>query len=387
MSARPSHSGPPLGSDRGQTRVGPLFFFARFALSARFGSNSCVIRRAVATPEQVFGKRVCGRKVIYLDTNAWSDLAEVKTDDARFARDLALKAVEARLAIFPVSFSTITELLRRDVNPDSIAQAELMDTLSDGVAFRGNPHVRDLEILAAYDFMLTGQSAAPTARMFTITVCYNSDGTIVFPDGWTEEGADAFMQKLQQHGLPGVRWLQERMRQPTYLAKNEATDEKYVHEITRKRQDVTAWGADQSGKVNASVLRREEHACVLNRYLLENVLRLATPQMLVRLAPAFQSIQNDEKALRKVVQAMPSTWLSCEINVQRMLAMSRRTRQQDFYDHEHAVLAVPYAQAFVTADGDILDVLRKVRATDRFTCRLARGMSGLRQYLNEFSAN
>ena len=80
-----------------------------------------MIRRAVATPEQVFDERVCGRKVIYLDTNAWSDLAEAKTDDARFARALALKAVEARLAIFPVAFSTITELLRRDVNPDSIA--------------------------------------------------------------------------------------------------------------------------------------------------------------------------------------------------------------------------------------------------------------------------
>ena len=67
--------------------------------------------------------------------------------------------------------------------------------------------------------------------------------------------------------------------------------------------------------------------------------------------------------------------------------MTRRTRQQDFYDHEHAVLAVPYAQAFVTADRGILDVLRKARATDRFTCRLARGMSGLRQYLNEFAAS
>ena len=128
------------------------------------------------------------------------------------------------------------------------------------------------------------------------------------------------MQKLQQRGFPRVRWLQGHMRQPTYLAKNEATDEKYVREITRKLQDVSAWATDRSGKVNASVIRREEHACVLNRYLLENVLRLATPQTLVRLAPAFHSIQNDRKELKKVVQAMPSTWLSCEINVQRMLA-------------------------------------------------------------------
>jgi hypothetical protein len=346
-----------------------------------------VFRRSVASPERIFAERVAGKTVIYLDTNAWSDLSEAKTRDAGIARDLALQACSAGVAIFPLSTATITELLRRDINADSMAQAELMDTLSCGVAFRGHSHVRDLEILAAYEFMLTGRSEPPISRMFTITACYNADGRIVFPDGWSEENADLFMQKLQEHGFPGVRWLQKPMREPTYLAKNAATDEKYVREITRKRDDVTSWATDRSGKPNAKVLRAEEHTCVLNRYLLENLLRLVAPATFVRLAPSFKLIQQDEKTLKEVVGAMPSVWLSCEINVQRMLATTRRTRQQDFYDHEHAVLGVPYTQAFVTADGGILDVLRKARASDRFACRLVRGMPGLSEYLGELAAS
>src|SRR5216684_2017867 len=90
----------------------------------------------------------------------------------------------------------------------------------------------------------------------------------------------------------------------------------------------------------------------------------------VRLLPHLCRLQTDSRYLKAVVAEMPSTWLSCEMNVQRMLAASLPTKKQDFYDHEHAALALPYTQAFATSDGGILDVLRKVRATKRFPCRL-----------------
>lgn len=335
----------------------------------------------MTTPQEVYASRVEGRKVVYLDTNAWSDITEGQTDDARAARELAVDARSRDLAIFPLAFPTINELLNREINSDSVAQADMMDQLSNGVSFRGLAHIRDAEVRAACDFMLTGQASWPKKELFTITACYISDTRVVFPESWTETEADKFMRKLQEVRSPGMIWLQQHMRQSEYLTAEARTNEKYVREISRKRDEALVWSADKSGKPNASKLRREEHECVLNRYILGSALRVTTPQEFVRLLPALARLQANLKDLGPVVAAMPSTWLSCEINVQRVLARSRRTRAQDFYDHESAILSLPYSDAFVTSDGGVLDVLRKVRASARFQCRQIRGMVDLRTYL------
>jgi hypothetical protein len=339
--------------------------------------------RAVADPAQVYRERVQGNVAIYLDTNAWSDLTEGTTSDAQNALSLARAARSRAIAIFPLGFATITELLKREINADSIVQAELMDILSAGVAFRGNTRIADEEVRSACAFLLNGNAASPVERVFTITPCYLSDTRVVFPDGWSEDEADKFMQKLDEYGFPGMRWLQQYMREQTHLDLQASTDEKYVREISRKRADAMTWAADKSGKLNAAKVRAEEHACVLEKYILTRAMRVVGPRTVASLAPILMQLQKDGRKLAAAVAAMPSTWLSCEMNVQRMLAISRQTRKQDFYDHEHAVLAVPYTQAFVTSDGGILDILRRVRATERFDCRLLRGIGALGSYLSE----
>lgn len=344
------------------------------------------MRRSLAEPRKIYEERVRGRAVLYLDTNAWSDLSEAKTTDAEVARDLIKTAHAGARIVCPVSFSTITELLKRDVNPDSLAQAALMDLLSDGISYRATRHVRDLEILAACEFLLSGRADSPLPQVFTVIACYEADQRIVFPDGWSESGADEFMMKMEEFGLPSVRWLQQNRRSREYLDLHATTDTKYEREISRKRDDASTWAADANGKLDAQKLRYEEHICVLNKYILENVLRLVDPATFGRLALRLGMLNTDDALLSKVVRAMPSTWLSCEMHVQRMLGRGRRTRKQDFYDHEHAVLAIPYADAFVTSDGGILDVLRKVRVSGQFSCRLIRGMNGLREYLAERAA-
>src|ERR1043165_2149449 len=90
-----------------------------------------------------------GNVAIYLDTNAWSDLTEGTTSDAQNALSLARAARSRAIAIFPLGFATITELLKREINADSIVQAELMDILSAGVAFRGTPRIADEGVRSA----------------------------------------------------------------------------------------------------------------------------------------------------------------------------------------------------------------------------------------------
>jgi len=342
------------------------------------------MRRQIVDPKRVYAEHVFGRCSVYLDTNAWSDLSETRTDAARAAYDLALTAQSRGCAVFPLSYPTITELLKRDDNADSRRQTELMDTLSSGVSLRGGTHVRDIEVMCAFDFMTQGVTTTRRSEMFTIIPCYISDTSVEFPDGWTETEADGMLEKLLQN-RPGLRFLQQQMRTATFLENHEVTDEKYVREISRKRNDALDWAVDGSGKLSATKLRLEEHTFVFRKYILGNLPRLVGPsgmQMIVR------NIENIVRkpgpaALRSVVERMPSTWLSCEMNVHCTLSAKELTEKQDFYDHEHAALAVPYTDAFVTSDGGLLDLLRRVRASDRYDCRLLRGLPALSDFLEK----
>jgi predicted nucleic acid-binding protein len=102
------------------------------------------MHRPLANPRAVFEKHIRGRAVLYLDTNAWSDLSEAKTPDAVAARQQLADAHARDVLVCPVAFCTITELLKRQPNADSVAQAQLMDSFSNGVSYRATRYIRDL---------------------------------------------------------------------------------------------------------------------------------------------------------------------------------------------------------------------------------------------------
>lgn len=116
------------------------------------------------------------RAIIYLDTNAWSDLSERKTAKAEEANARALDAHAKGRAIFPLSHSTIAEFLKRDVNDDSREQAYLMDQLSDSVTLRNGQHIRDLA-LGTYALIMDDEERPPAQntcsppRSATVAMC------------------------------------------------------------------------------------------------------------------------------------------------------------------------------------------------------------------------
>ena len=175
--------------------------------------------RFTVDPRIIYAERVKGRHAIYLDTNAWSDLSERRTDAATRAHAAAARAHADGATVFPLSYATITELIKRDINADSLAQADLMDVLSRGVTLRGDPHVRDLEVLCAFEFMTQGTSTTPTAEMFTVIACYISDREIPAVGLPDEAGVIRIV-------YPTVRWLQQVMRTPEVLEHEARTDEK-----------------------------------------------------------------------------------------------------------------------------------------------------------------
>ena len=94
----------------------------------------------------MFQAHIAGRRVIYLDNNIWIDFVEGKSAVARETLELARIAQRSPVAIFPLAFASITELLTQALGDNSRRQGHLMEELSDGVSLRGPGQIRTLEI-------------------------------------------------------------------------------------------------------------------------------------------------------------------------------------------------------------------------------------------------
>jgi hypothetical protein len=137
-------------------------------------------------PESRPPPELTSRRLIYLDTNAWIELAEKKRD---FAERCA-GAVEDGIVLFPLSYPTISELIEQPVAAQRRAVAELMDRLSGGVTFRPFETVRLLEADRAFR-VLVGQAASTPepARVLSWIVEYVGTASVTFDASWSEDKA------------------------------------------------------------------------------------------------------------------------------------------------------------------------------------------------------
>jgi hypothetical protein len=325
-------------------------------------------------------ERIKGRRLIYFDNNVWIDLAEAKTDDAAESLRLARVAREAGLVVFPVSYPAVIELLRQPVTPTSRLQAELMDELSEGLTIRAERHVVDLEVLRAYEYLIQGEGRDRHDQMFTTVISYLADGSIEFPDGWSDDDAHEFVELFRQ-SAPGVRWMQEHLPLEKLRTRYADDDRRYLDKIATQNADLANF-QNPDGSLNAAKLRREEHTYVLKTYVIKRLPRLVG---LAAMGLAIRKFEEREKTgkstLATVIAMMPSTNLSCELHVQKRMDRDRRVREQDWHDHEHAVLGVPFCDVFITSDGELVDLLRRSRKAMNFRASVLKGLQALRECL------
>lgn len=339
-----------------------------------------MLRFTVADPEEVYRTLVGARRVLYLDHNVWIDLADRKSSLAQEVFELARMAVDVGVLICPVSYPSITELLKQGKNASSMRQAHTMDALCVGVSIRAERHVIDEEVIYAHTALTKGSATPTRDKMFTAVGCYLADGELQFPDGWEIDDAAELADTIRRN-LPSVTWLLEHLPVPKFQQRHSAGDQRYLDKVRSLNSDLSDF-RDKNGKLNAQKLRLEEHTYVLKNYILPRLPRLVGLSGMIRGLADFKArkVKPGAAALARIVDAMPSTSLSCELHVQRRLA-ARQPEPQDLYDQEHAVLGVPYCDAFGSSDGELLDSLRKAKATERYGTMLLRGPSEIRRYV------
>jgi hypothetical protein len=115
------------------------------------------------------------------------------------------------------------------------------------------------------------------------------------------------------------------------------------------------------------------------------LLKIVGPERLLDTIAAISKKvgEGGHKRLEQIMKAMPSLDLHCHILAERSCNSTRKVREQDFYDVEHAVVGGAYADFFVTSDGNLFDLLtNRRRVSAEMNCRIMRGVRGLIEILD-----
>jgi hypothetical protein len=110
---------------------------------------------------------VAGRRIGYLDTDAWIRLGRDHDEVAERCRLLCESGGRRKRLIFPLSYAACSELVQQAPSPSRDARVHLMQSLSEGVAFRDRDTVRRIEAESVVPLVLGEHAAeADMSRLF-----------------------------------------------------------------------------------------------------------------------------------------------------------------------------------------------------------------------------
>jgi hypothetical protein len=297
-------------------------------------------------------------------------------------------------ALFPLSYALFSELLEQCRSDGPIARGALMDELSEGVSFRGTQHVYDIEARAAFPMLFGKPALEPDRReLFTYVGNCLGDWSLrlpTLPPNWTDDATRTLMAQVRSSdAFNSVSW---------WLANHDLEAHRAGHEniLRRHRQqsaDSYARAAEcarnPDGKLNKRKALLQEQLTIFKMRVLPALIRL-----LVEGRPADEAGallfkaqralgEGSEQRLGELMRAMPATGLCGEVHAMRVMNPSRRYRDEDFWDVEHVMVPPVYADAFVTLDRELADILRRSEAPSRRGCRILSSLNGLTDWLCE----
>jgi hypothetical protein len=303
---------------------------------------------------------VAGRRIVYLDSAGWIDIAE---KNARVAASCVC-AVEAGTALFPVSYAAISELMEQPNASQAQAIADLMDRLSLGVTFRPNSTIQLIEADWALFALLGGPDTAPDR---TAVVSWLPDylGTLTyrFPERSDPAEAARFVNHVRNDPeLKSVRWFVDHAPLGDIKRYHAESKADYVTRFSRSIAEGSGAVAHLRGADRQAKLIWEERAWFLHNKVLPRFRKTLLKTFGERAVAVIRALtltigEGGMARLEHQMANMPSVSLECEIMAQRVANRQRRVRPQDFADVEHAVAGAVYADAFVTKDGGLVDLL------------------------------
>ena len=319
-------------------------------------------------PSEVYERHVRGRRTVYLDNNVWIALTDQKTAVAAECLEVCRLAVSSKIALFPVSYASVMELLGQPLNAPRKNQSSLMDELSEGVSFRAAAPVERVEVRSAFSFFI-GDSFEPPSKveLFTYIIDSVADNCLEVPDSFKEQDAQNLVGHLRTHaGIRSVSWLLEHLDVDALRSRHLAMGDRFVSLMSRSIRE-SSEHFRLGSKPDTKGMLREEYYYLFTKKILplfrELMLERWSPEELVvelpRRMEKFTECngKGGPEQLARLISKMPSINLFAQMMQARSMDSKRQVRRQDFWDIEHARVSGAYADAFVTCDRNLVDLL------------------------------
>lgn len=329
---------------------------------------------------------VASKPLVYLDSCVWIDIAERFEDLSQKCRSL----VNAGKVLFPVSFSTVNEVIEQPTASKRSRVAALMDELSKGICFRPSDTIHALEADLALPVILgASQIGFKREEILTWIVEFAAKMNLQFPPSWDQTDADKFTRLIASRPeLRSVKWIVDHSPLGQMRLENAQRMERYVQGISNAISNSVSQHKHLAKDVRRKKLLLEERAAVVKKLISprtsRNLLSVVGPEKLLATIKSItkQVGEGGEQRLAQIMKMMPSLDIQCHLYAERASNHSRRPRKQDFFDLEHAVVGGAYADVFVTSDGNLFDLLtRQCRVSSERGCRVVRGVTGLEDAL------
>jgi succinate dehydrogenase flavin-adding protein (antitoxin of CptAB toxin-antitoxin module) len=302
-----------------------------------------------------------------------------------------LNAVQTEKVLFPVSFSSVTEVIEQPTATKRAHVATLMDDLSKGLCFRSSKELHEMEANLALPIILgASEIAIERQEILTWIVEFAARITVQFPPSWKQADADKFTRLLAERPeLRSVKWLVDHSPPNQMRLEYAESMGRYVEQMTTAIARSKSHYQHLAKDIRREQLLLEERLHVVKQLISpkmsKNLLRITGPEKLLdTIAAVLKQVgEGSKKRLEEIMKAMPSLDLQCHIMAERACNHSRKAREQDFFDVEHAIAGGAYADFFITSDGDLFDLLtNRCSVSADQNCRVVRGVKGLEDVLD-----
>lgn len=329
-----------------------------------------------------------GKKLIYLDFNVWININE------RFQHIAAKcgQAVSSGKVLFPVSNAAVLEVIEQPDTEQRASLAALMDDLCQGICYRPSEEIYQEEATSAFEVIL-GQSAIQVSRERTLSWIVECFGhmAVDFPSSWLQTSANQFHQQLANAPeLRSVKWLADHLPVEEMRVKHDSSKKDYVDKMRAAMEKCTRDYQHLAKDIRRKRLLLDERVWAVKKFVSPNItkglLHAVGPENVLAALEAIsrQAGEGGEERLEQVMSVMPSLDLYCRIMAERGINPSRKPREQDFHDAEHAIIGSVYADVFVTSDKYLLDLLNhRCSIPKERGCKVVCGIEGLEEVLKE----
>jgi glutathione S-transferase len=349
--------------------------------------NSNDKRSIFSGEDRISISAAANKTLVYLDSNVWIDVAE------RFhnVAERCLNAVQTEKVLFPVSFSSVTEVIEQPTAAKRSHVATLMDDLSKGLCFRTSKELHEMEANLALPIIL-GASGIAIERQDILTwiVEFAARITVQFPPSWKQVDADKFTRLFAERPeLRSVKWLVDHSPPNQMRLEYAELMGRYVEQMTAAIARSNSHYQHLAKDIRRKQFLLEERISAAKRVIIplmsRNLLNfVGREDPFGSIAAIVNQVgEGGERRINQVMKAMPSLDLQCHIMAERACNHSRKAREQDFFDVEHAIVGGAYADFFATSDGNLFDLLtNRCSVSADQNCRVVRGVKGLEEVLN-----